>query len=225
MLGHDVELDDDVEFGANVVVHSGTRVGPGCEIQDGAVLGKRPRFGKRSTTLTDDLEPLVIARGATVCTGAIVFAGARIGQGAVVGDQSYVRERSTVGADSVVGHATTIENDVRVGSRVRVQSGCYLTARTVIEDEVFMAPCVVTTNDNTMGRHASRYALEGPVLRKRCRVGGGAVIVPGVVVGEEAFIAAGAVLTRDAPPRAVMVGVPAKQVREVADEDLWARWG
>ena len=63
--------------------------------------------------------------------------------------------------------------------------------------------------DGTAARKVKQdYKLSGAVLRKRCRVGGGVVIVPGVVVGEEAFIAAGAVLTRDAPPRAVMMGVP-----------------
>jgi UDP-2-acetamido-3-amino-2,3-dideoxy-glucuronate N-acetyltransferase len=226
MLGHDVEIGEDVSLGANVVIHSGTKVGDGCEIQDNVVLGKRPRFGKRSLQATDgQFDPLVIEPGVTVCTAAIIFAGSRVAAGTVIGDQAHVRERCTIGADTIVGQATSVENDVTIGARVKVQTNCYLTAGTVIEDEVFVAPCVVTTNDNTMGRHADASGNRGPVFRRRSRIGGGAVIVPGVVVGEEAFVAAGAVLTRDAPPRAVMIGVPAKQAREVADDDLWARWG
>ena len=62
------------------------------------------------------------------------------------------------------------------------------------------------------------------MLRRACRVGGGAVLVPGVEVGEEAFVAAGAVVTRDVPPRAVVMGVPARHVRDVGDEDLLERF-
>ena len=111
-----------------------------------------------------------------------------------------------------------------VGDRVRVQTGCYLTAYSVIEDDVFVAPGVTLTNDDTMGRHAPDYEIRGATLRRACRVGGGVVLTPGVEIGEEAFVAAGAVVTRDVPARAVVMGVPARQVREVGDEDLLEQW-
>jgi UDP-2-acetamido-3-amino-2,3-dideoxy-glucuronate N-acetyltransferase len=111
-----------------------------------------------------------------------------------------------------------------VGARVRVQTGCYLAGASVIEDDVFVAPGVVTTNDRYATRHDPDYELEGVMLRRACRVGGGAVLLPGVEVGEEAFVAAGAVVTRAVPPRAVVMGVPARRVREVGDEELLERW-
>jgi acetyltransferase-like isoleucine patch superfamily enzyme len=80
------------------------------------------------------------------------------------------------------------------------------------------------TNDNSMARHEQNTAIRGPALRRACRIGGGAVLCPGVVIGEEAFVAAGAVVTRDVPARAVVMGVPARQLREVPDEDLLERW-
>ena len=79
---------------------------------------------------------------------------------------------------------------------------------------------MVTTNDDAMGRRAAGEPLRGPVVRRAARVGGGVVLTPGVEVGEEAFIAAGAVVTRDVPARAVVMGVPARQVREVPESDL-----
>jgi acetyltransferase-like isoleucine patch superfamily enzyme len=100
----------------------------------------------------------------------------------------------------------------------------YVTGGTVVEDDVFIGPGVVTTNDDTMGRHAPGEHLVGAVLRRACRVGGGAVLVPGVEVGEEAYVAAGAVVTRDVPPRAVAMGVPARVVRDVGEDDLIGRW-
>jgi acetyltransferase-like isoleucine patch superfamily enzyme len=224
MLGHDVELGTGVELGANVVIHSGTSIGNDCDIQDGAVLGKLPRLGRRSTAGQKEPEPLVVEDGAVICAGAVVYRGARIGRGAIVGDQAQVRERASIGPGSVVGRGSGVENDVTIGADVLMQSNCFLAARTMVEDEVFIAPAVVMANDNAMGRHEPGEVLHGPTLRRRCRVGIGAVLVPGVEIGEEAFVAAGAVVCADVAPRAVVMGVPARQSREVPDEDLWARW-
>jgi acetyltransferase-like isoleucine patch superfamily enzyme len=159
-----------------------------------------------------------------VLCGAVVFAGAELGEGVIAGDGAVVRERVRVGADSVIGSSSVVDNDVEIGQRVKVQSNCYVTAFTAIEDDVFVAPGVTTTNDNTMGRHDDSMELRGPTLRRACRVGGGAVLCPGVEIGEEAFIAAGAVVIDDVPARAVMAGVPARKLREVGDEDLLERW-
>jgi acetyltransferase-like isoleucine patch superfamily enzyme len=153
-----------------------------------------------------------------------VFAGASIGAEAIIGDQSFVRERSAIGEGSVIGRGSAVDNDVQIGARVRVQTGVYLTAFTILEDDVFVGPGVITTNDDTMARHAGETPLRGAILRRACRVGGGAVLTPGVEIGEEAFVAAGAVVTGDVPQRAVVMGVPARIVREVRDEDLLARW-
>jgi acetyltransferase-like isoleucine patch superfamily enzyme len=161
-----------------------------------------------------------VGERATVCQQAIVFAGATIGAGAILGDQSFVRERSSVGADSVIGRASVVDNDVQVGARVRVQTGVYLTAFTRVEDDVFIGPAALTTNDNTMARHGTEAPLRGAILRRACRVGAGAMLTPGVEIGEEAYVAAGALVTRDVPPRVVVMGVPARVVREVPDGDL-----
>jgi acetyltransferase-like isoleucine patch superfamily enzyme len=113
---------------------------------------------------------------------------------------------------------------VIIGARVKVQTNVYLTAFSVIEDDVFVGPGVNTTNDDTMARHDDSYALRGATLRRACRIGGSAVLTPGVEVGEEAFVAAGAIVTRDVPARAFMVGTPARHIRDVADSDLLERW-
>jgi UDP-2-acetamido-3-amino-2,3-dideoxy-glucuronate N-acetyltransferase len=220
MLGHHVEIGGGVEMGACVVVHSGTVIGDGCNIQDAAVLGKRALLGQRSTAVNEDLEPLVVEPGAAVCAGAVVYAGVRIEQGAVIGDQAQVRERSVVGAGSVIGRGTGVESDVRVGTGVRIQSNCFLAAHSVVEDDVFIGPGVITTNDDTAGRRPPGEPLRAPVLRRACRIGGGAVLRPGVEVGEEAFVAAGAVVTADVPSRAIVMGVPARRVAVVEEADV-----
>ena len=217
MLGHDVELGEEIQLGAWVVVHSGTAVGDRCDIQDGAVLGKQPRLGARSSAPREALAPLQLGPEAVVCAGAVVYAGANLGAGTIVGDQAQVRERVTVGAGSVVGRGCGVDNDVTIGTGVRIQSNCYLAAHAVVEDDAFLGPGVVMTNDNAIGRRTPDEPLLGPVVRRGARVGGGVVLTPGVEIGEEAFVAAGAVVTRDVAPRSVVMGVPARHVREVAD--------
>jgi len=223
LLGPDVSVGQDVHFGAYVVVHEGTVIGDGCTIEDHAVLGKRPRLAPISEA-AGAIVGLELGAGASVGVGAVVFAGARIGAGAILGDQTFIRERSEIGAGSVIGRGSVVDNDVIVGTRVRVQTNVYLTAFSVVEDDVFVGPCAMTTNDDTMARHGPETPMRGATLRRACRIGGGVVLTPGVDVGEEAFVAAGAVVTRDVPARAVVMGVPATVVREVPDEDLLERW-
>jgi acetyltransferase-like isoleucine patch superfamily enzyme len=79
----------------------------------------------------------------------------------------------------------------------------------------------VTTNDNYMGRTEKRLSeMRGPTIRRGARIGGGAILCPGIEIGEEAFVGAGAVVTKDVPPRALMVGNPARGLRDVADDEL-----
>lgn len=219
----DARIGDGCAIGAHAVIHSDTVVGDGCTLEDHAVLGKRPRLA-RGSSATGEVGALALGDGVTVCAGAVVFAGSKIEDSCILGDQSYVRERSRIGPGSVIGRGSVIDNDVVVGARVSVQTGVYLTAFTLVEDDVFVGPGATTTNDDTMARHAPDMPLRGATLRRACRIGGGAVLTPGVEVGEEAFVAAGALVTRDVPPRAVVMGVPARVVREVPDADLLERW-
>jgi len=223
MLGEHVQVGAEVSFGAHVVVHSGTFIGDGCVIEDHVVLGKHPRLAGTSSA-RGHVGELQLKEGVTVCAGAVVFAGAAIGERAILGDQSFVRERARIGAGSVIGRGSVIDNDVQVGARVRVQTNVYLTAFTLVEDDVFVGPGAITTNDHTMSRHSPQMPLKGAIMRRACRIGGGAILTPGVEIGEEAFVAAGSVVIADVPPRAVMMGVPARAVREVPREDLLERW-
>jgi acetyltransferase-like isoleucine patch superfamily enzyme len=205
------------------IVYPGTVVGDDCKILDYAVVGKQPTLSPRSTAKKEELPPLELGAGTIVSTGAVVFAGTRIGERVIVGDQSCVRERCQIGDDVVVGRGSLVENDTTIGALTKIQAHAYITAYSTLEDNVFIAPCVATTNDNFMGRTEKRHELiKGPTIRRGARVGGGAILLPAIEVGEEAFVGAGAVVIRDVPPRAVVVGSPARQIREVPDDELLA---
>jgi acetyltransferase-like isoleucine patch superfamily enzyme len=210
-----------VEVAATAIVYPGTVLGEGCRILDYAVVGKQPTLGPRSTTKREDLAPLELGPGTIVSTGAIVFAGTRIGAQVIVGDQACVRERCDVGDDVVIVRGTLIENDTTVGALTKIQADAYITAHSTLEDQVFIGPRVITTNDNFMGRTEERHALRrGPTIRRGARVGAGAVLCPAVEIGEEAFVGAGAVVVKDVEPRVVVVGNPARVLREVPAAEL-----
>jgi len=205
----------------SAVVYPGTVLGDGVRVLENAVVGKQPALSPRSTAKREPLPPAEIGDGTLVSTGAIVFAGTHIGERVVVGDQSCIRERVTVGDDVVLGRGVLVENDTTIGAMARIQAEAYITAYSTLEEHVFIAPCVVTTNDNFMGRTEKRHALrKGPTIRRGARVGGGAVLCPAVEIGEEAFVGAGAVVTKDVPPRMIVVGNPARVLREVPEEEL-----
>jgi len=209
------------EVHPSATVYPGTVLGDGVTVMENAVVGKQPVLSSRSTAKREPLPPTDIGQGTVVSTGAIVFAGSRIGARVILGDQSCVRERVTIGDDVVLGRGSLVENDTTVGAMTRIQADAYITAYSTLEEHVFIAPRVVTTNDNFMGRTEQRHELmKGPTIRRGARVGGGAILCPGIEVGEEAFVGAGAVVTKDVPPRVIVVGNPARVLRDVPPDEL-----
>ena len=203
------------------IVYPGTVVGDGCQILDYAVVGKQPTLSPRSTVQQEELRPLELGPGTIVSTGAIVFAGSRLGARVIVGDQACVRERCEIGDDVVIGRGSLVENDTTVGARTKIQAMVYVTAYATLEEDVFLAPCVQTSNDNFMGRTERRHELrKGPTIRRGARVGVGAVLCPAVEIGAEAFVGAGAVVVNDVPPAVVVVGNPARVLRAVPPDEL-----
>jgi UDP-2-acetamido-3-amino-2,3-dideoxy-glucuronate N-acetyltransferase len=136
--------------------------------------------------------PRAIGDGTEVWHFCHVMAGARIGRGCVLGQNVFV-------AGGVV-----------VGDRVRIQNNVSLYDGVVVEDDVFLGPSCVLTNVTNPRAQVSRRALFEPtVLRRGATIGANATVLPGVTVGRYAFVAAGAVVTRDVPDYALVIGVPA----------------
>src|SRR5436305_1920810 len=209
------------EIHPTAIVYPGTKLGEGVKVLEHAVVGKQPALSPRSTARRDPLEPTEIGDGTIVSTGAVVFAGTKVGARVILGDQSCVRERVVVGDDVVIGRGSLVENDTTIGAMTKIQAEAYITAYSTPEEHVLIAPCVVTTNDDFMGRTELRHQLiKGPTIRRGARVGGGAILCPAVEIGEEAFVGAGAVVTKDVPSRTVVVGNPARVLRDVPDDEL-----
>ncbi|MDH4140473.1 MAG: N-acetyltransferase [Coriobacteriia bacterium] len=226
-LGHhvviepDAKIGDNVRIGNHVSVGRGAKISNGCVVADFAVVGRPPALSVRSTAKGEDLPGVELGAGCKIGSHTVLMAGTTLDALVVVGDNAGVRERCTIGKESVIGRGVTVENDTEIGERVKIQSGAYITAYVTIEDDVFVAPMVVTTNDNFMGRtEERREQVKGCTIRRGARIGGGAHLLPGIEIGEDAFVATAAVVTKDVPPRTLVMGVPARVVREVPEEQL-----
>lgn len=153
-------------------------------------------------------EDVEIGEGTIIGGHAIIHSGVRIGAGARIGDHAQVRDGARIGAGAVVGSFTSVDPEVTIGERSSIQTRCYITGGTVIEDDVFVGPGVITLNDKLTGGD-----LAYPRLCRGAKIGGGSVILPGVTVGENAVVGSGSVVTRDVPAGATVLGNPAKPRR------------
>jgi acetyltransferase-like isoleucine patch superfamily enzyme len=138
--------------------------------------------------------------------GATIYEGVTLGDNVETGHNIMVREDTVIGEGSIIGTNVIIDGRVRIGKRVRIETGVYIPPETIIEDDVFLGPFVVITND----KYPVSRRLKGPVIKKGAVIGANSILIPGVTIGEEAVVAAGSIVTRDVPPRTVVAGVPAK---------------
>lgn len=227
VVGARVTVGRDCRIGNHVVIHEDTVVGDTVRIDDHASLGKRPMKAANSATTRDqELPPLTVGELCIVGTGVVLYRGAAIDAKVLMADLCTVRENVTIGRGTIVGRGVTVENFCAVGRYCKLESECYITAYSTLEDRVFIAPGVVTSNDNFVGRTAERFKhFKGVTVKRGARVGAGTVTLPGVVIGEDALVAAGSVVTRDVPARMIVLGAPAKPWREVPVEQLLENQG
>lgn len=221
VIGRDVKLGDGVVIGHHVVIHDGSEIGSHVHIHDHAVIGKLPMKAKNSATTAAAaaLEPAVLGDGCTVGTGAVIYRGARLGQEAFVADYATIRERVSVGSATIIGRGVAIENDCSIGANCKLETNSYLCAFSTLEDDVFIAPCVTTTNDNYLARSKRRYGqFKGVTVKRGGRVGANATLLPGRTIHEEGVAAAGSVVTKDVPAKTIVAGVPAQKLRDVPPE-------
>ncbi|MBI2830665.1 MAG: N-acetyltransferase [Chloroflexi bacterium] len=192
----------DYKIAKTAIVYGKVRIGKGSVIQDNVILGS-----------SDDGE-LVIGENAIVRSGSIIYSKVRIGANFKSGHNILVRENTEIGDSVLVGTNSVVEGDCRIGNSVSIQTGVYVTRYSVVEDKAFLGPFCVTTNDKYMRYGAE---LKGPIIKEGARIGANATILPGIVIGRNAVVGSGAVVTKDVSDGEVVAGNPARPMRRKSD--------
>ena len=226
-IGKNVMIGKNCQIGHNVTIHEGTVIGDNVRVDDGTVIGKQPMRAKRSIFQDQKkLPPARIGNDCLIGAGVVIYAAAEIANNVLVADTAAIRENVSIGEYTIVGRGVTVENLTTIGKKCKLETGCYITAYSTVEDYCFIAPKVTTTNDNFLGRTEERFKhFKGVTVRRGGRIGGGAVILPGIEIGEDAVVAAGAVVTKNVPPKQIWAGVPARYFRDVPEEQLLENQG
>src|SRR5205814_5009885 len=189
------------------IVSPNVRLGEGSMVGEYAILGRAPR-GKKDGELE-----LVIGPGAVIRPFTTIYAGTRIGARLQTGQGASIREDNVIGDDVSVGTHTSLEFGNRIGSRVRIHTGCFLEL-TTIEDDVFLGPHVVFTDDPHPMCPAYLDCVRGGVVRRGARIGANSTILPGVEIGADALVGAGSVVRKPVPARAAWAANPAVEIKD-----------
>ena len=199
-----------VLFGQNCNVYPNVTIGKGSRIEDFCVIGMPPR-GREAGEL-----PTVIGKDAIIRPFTTIYSGNRIGDRFQTGQGASIRENNWIGNDVSVGTNSVLEFENRIGDRTRIHSLCFLEMVT-LEEDVFVAPGVVFTDDPHPMCPKYKECHGGAVVKARAKIGARSIILPGIVIGERALIGAGSVVTEDAPPETVVAGNPAKVLKKIQD--------
>ncbi len=222
VIGQNVTIGQGCVIGHHVVIHEDTVIGDNVRIDDFACIGKRPmKAANSAVTKETDLPACEIGSGSIIGTSAVIYRGCTLKEKVLVADLGTVRERVIIGERTIIGRGASVECDCTVGARCKIETNAYITAYSTLEDMCFIAPGVVTSNDNYAGRSEERFKhFKGVTVQYGGRIGAGSTILPGKVIGSQAMVAAGSVVTKDVPEKTVVVGSPAKVLRPVPAEQL-----
>lgn len=227
VVGPRVQIGVGCKIGHNTVIHDGTVIGDRVRIDDNTVLGKLPM--KASISATTDgsaVEPAAIGDDCLIGACAVIYAGCVLGSHVLVADLASIREDVSVGDHTIIGRGVTVENHCSIGRYCKLESEAYITAYSDLGDRVFIAPQVSTSNDNYIGRTEERFKhFRGVTVETGGRIGVAAVILPGKRVGADAVVAGGSVLASNAPRRKIVLGWPARPLKDVPEEQLLENQG
>jgi len=218
-----VRILGDVCIGKDVIIHDFVTIYPKVTIEDcveifeGAVIGRPPKGTKATQRkVVSEFKPTRIGRFSVVSPHVVIYTDTEIGEATLIGDGASIREGCRVGKNCVISRNVTVNYDTVIGDNTKIMDGTHITGNMRIGDNVFISLMVSTANDNNLGKAGyDAESVKGPIIENDVGIGAGANILPGVRVGAGSIVAAGAVVTRDVPPKKLVMGTPARIVRDL----------
>lgn len=214
----------------SVTIYGPVTIGDGCYIGENTIIGYPARKelirlikkGASHFERTDGVESF-LGRNVILRPRCTVYEGVKVGNDVEFGTDALVRENTVIGDDTIIGSKVVIDGYSQIGNRTLLHTNAYICPYSTIEDDVFIGPGVVFTNDKYANR--MQVKLKGPIIKDGACIGAGAIILPGVTVAEGSLIGAGAVVTRDTEPHTVYVGNPAQKLKKISEIIITDKFG
>lgn len=191
------------------IIHPGVKLGKGCVIEDFVIIGAPPKG-----TASGEIET-IIGDNAVIRSHTVIYAGNKIGNNFQTGNKANIRELNEIGDDVSIGTLSVIEHHVTIGYGVRIHSQAFIPEYCVLEEECWIGPNVVLTNAKYPNSPNAKAELAGVHIMKDAKIGANATVLPGVIIGQNVLVGAGAVVTKDVNDGAVVAENPAKVVKFV----------
>lgn len=227
IIADNASIANDVEFGHNVVVEEGAMIGAGSFIDSNTIIRSNACIGENSfigsnciigeylmdycTDRKQHKHLLTIGKKALVRSGSIIYAGSKLGDNFQTGHHVTIRENAKIGNNVSIGTLSDIQGNCQIGNYVRLHSNVHVGQLSVIDDFVWIYPYVVLTNDPT----PPSEHFEGVHVHPFAIVATASTIMPGIEIGQDSLVAAGATITKNVEPFAVVAGTPGKQISDV----------
>ena len=192
------------------IIHPNVKLGKNCIIEDFVIIGAPPK-----DSLSGEIDT-IIGDNSIIRSHTVIYAGNRIGNNFQTGNKANIREFNEIGNNVSIGTLSVVEHHVKIGNRVRVHTQVFIPEFTILEDESWLGPNVVITNAKYPKSPNVKKELKGAYIKKRAIIGANSTLLPGITIGEQAFIGAGSVVIRDVPERSVVAGNPAKIIKDIS---------
>jgi len=189
------------------IIYPNVNIEKNFHLEEGVILGY-PLLGKKEGEIS-----LKIGKRAFIRSGTVIYAGSRIGDSFQCGHNAVIREGNIIGNKVSIGVHVYLGPENEIGNNVKIHTGSFLEM-VMIEDDVFIGPHVVFTNDPNPPCKECTQSVRGARVKRGVAVGANVTILPGVEVGEGALIGAGSVVTENVPTGLVVVGNPARVLKK-----------
>jgi len=211
-----VIIGNNVVIHPHVVIEEGVVIGNNVEIFPGSYVGKVPK-GAGALARRPQYEPFVrIGDNCSIGPNAVIFYDICIGNNTLIGDGASIREKCKIGSYCIISRYVTINYNTQIGDRTKIIDSTHITGNAYIGNDVFISTCVAMTNDNSLGRVGyDEEKIIGPYVEDGAAIGAGASLLPNTKIGRKAIVGAGALVTKDVPDYAVVMGVPARIIRYI----------